>query len=179
MRTIPVSAERCCDWKNTASFSPQLGHSLFARGSYVESVLAMKIIKILCKSNQALSASSSSSESGGRVIHEGSVGARPTVGARDFFTTIGAELRNTNRRIGCHILGDTSGVSYLEVESVLVDTRRRGGLGDMAGAAGEHESVIHPVLFGVQKVGAGTNCQRNQTTITKGICTHHSRQNLK
>lgn len=31
--TIPVSADRCWDWKNTASFSPQLGQSLLARGS--------------------------------------------------------------------------------------------------------------------------------------------------
>lgn len=30
---MPVSAERCCDWKNTASGSRQLGHSLFDRGS--------------------------------------------------------------------------------------------------------------------------------------------------
>ena len=32
-RTMPVSADRCCDWKKTASGSWQLGHSLFDRGS--------------------------------------------------------------------------------------------------------------------------------------------------
>lgn len=31
--TIPVSADRCWDWKNTASVSPQLGQSLLDRGS--------------------------------------------------------------------------------------------------------------------------------------------------
>ena len=31
--TIPVSADRCCDWKNTASVSWQLGHCLFDLGS--------------------------------------------------------------------------------------------------------------------------------------------------
>ena len=31
--TMPVSADRCCDWKKTASGSRQLGHSLFERGS--------------------------------------------------------------------------------------------------------------------------------------------------
>lgn len=33
-RTIPVSADRCWDWKNTASDSPQLGQSLLDRGSW-------------------------------------------------------------------------------------------------------------------------------------------------
>ena len=31
--TIPVSADRCCDWKKTASDSLQLGHCLFDLGS--------------------------------------------------------------------------------------------------------------------------------------------------
>lgn len=31
--TIPVSADRCWDWKNTASVSLQLGHCLFDLGS--------------------------------------------------------------------------------------------------------------------------------------------------
>ena len=34
--TIPVSADRCCDWKKTASCSPQLGHILSVLGSYEE-----------------------------------------------------------------------------------------------------------------------------------------------
>ena len=32
--TIPVSAVRCCDWKNTASPSLQLGHGFCILGSY-------------------------------------------------------------------------------------------------------------------------------------------------
>ena len=32
--TMPVSAERCCDWKNTASLWWQFGHCLFDLGSY-------------------------------------------------------------------------------------------------------------------------------------------------
>jgi len=31
--TIPVSADRCCDWKNTASISLHFGHCLFDLGS--------------------------------------------------------------------------------------------------------------------------------------------------
>jgi hypothetical protein len=31
--TIPVSAVRCCDWKKTASFSPQDGHGFWIRGN--------------------------------------------------------------------------------------------------------------------------------------------------
>lgn len=48
--TMPVSAERCCDWKKTASGSRQLGHSLFDRGSWMvwESVSA-KVYSSLIK----------------------------------------------------------------------------------------------------------------------------------
>lgn len=31
--TMPVSADRCCDWKKTASGSLQVGQCLFERGS--------------------------------------------------------------------------------------------------------------------------------------------------
>jgi len=31
--TIPVSADRCCDWKNTASSVLHLGQALLERGS--------------------------------------------------------------------------------------------------------------------------------------------------
>ena len=33
---MPVSADRCCDWKKTASGSRQLGHSLLERGSWMK-----------------------------------------------------------------------------------------------------------------------------------------------
>ena len=31
--TMPVSADRCCDWKNTAWFSGHFGQGLFVLGS--------------------------------------------------------------------------------------------------------------------------------------------------
>ena len=42
MLTIPVSADRCWDWKKTASFSAHFGHRLFDRGS-CEDITSAKV----------------------------------------------------------------------------------------------------------------------------------------
>ena len=45
-RTIPVSADRCCDWKKTASISLHFGHCLLDRGSCRMSITSAVVSKI-------------------------------------------------------------------------------------------------------------------------------------
>lgn len=63
-------------------------------------------------------------------------------------------LRETNRGVRGNILSDTSSISNLAVELVLVDAVGGSGLADVTGAAGEHELVGDAVLLGVEQVGA-------------------------
>jgi hypothetical protein len=84
----------------------------------------------------------------------------------DLFATAGAEagdakeakngLGGTNRGVRGNILGDTSSITNLAVEFVLIDAVGGCGLADVAGTAGEHELICDAVLLGVEKVGAMT-----------------------
>lgn len=73
----------------------------------------------------------------------------PTNEACDLLSTIGAEIRETNRRIRSHILSHTRSVSHLTVELVLVDAVRAGRFADVAGSTGKHQAVVDAVFFGV------------------------------
>lgn len=77
----------------------------------------------------------------------------PAFKTGDFFTAIGTEIWETNRRIRSHILSDTGSVSHLTIQLVLIDTIRGSGFADLARSTGKHELVGVAVFFRIKQVG--------------------------
>ena len=78
---------------------------------------------------------------------------RSTLKASDPFSTVGAEIWETNRRVRSHILSHTGSIPHLAVQLVLIDTVGSGRFRYVTSSTGKHEPVGIAVFFRIEKVG--------------------------
>lgn len=125
-----------------------------SRKLWQESMLATEFKKTF---KFSMTRSSNSSKPGrilDRIFWQWILWQRPADKANDFFSTVGAEVWETNRRIRPDILSHTSSVSHLTVQLVLVNAVRASWLADVASAARKHQAVVGAVFFRIKQVGA-------------------------